>query len=246
MVIMNFLRKLLRIDNIDFDDMDPDTDSQTDVVSDDTNTCVLQSGMEVDLFSSDGIMILSGLIQEINNNNIILTRIPGSLSLSLLELNQKVMIRGYDRGRRPFCYTGFVRNSSRITCEIRDLSYQEINDKRAAFRLRVDQPGFLYKMDPDDSSDKSQTESCRILNIGMGGACIESEFVHNEDEILYLRAYFDGEIEINTRCQVIRVEKYKNNYRYGLLFPSLSQDEQSDFTGKLYKIQVLMRKNANK
>lgn len=227
---MGFFKRILSVRDYE-DDIEYEQDSD--------DHPILKIRTTVDVFEKDGTLVLSGDIMEVNDNMIVLERMPGCLSLALLDLNTKVCIRGYASGNKPFCYSGFVRNSSRVKCEIRDLEKEYMDEKRREFRIRVNHPAQLM------SSEESDSEACVLLNISTGGACVRSEFAHKEDDVILLHADFGGTV-VHMKGLIIRVSpvgRMPNWHDYGILFPSLNEKDLSEFTGKLYKIQGFLRKN---
>lgn len=229
---MWFLNRMLHIDDYE-DDIEEEEEESG-------NSLALHVGMSVDVFTQDSTLALSGDIITITDNDIVLERTPGCLSFVVLELNEKVSIRGYDSDMRPFCYVGAVRNSSRTRCEIRDLDGHYVKERRQSFRIKVDHPSALSLSDKNEDA-----EQCMLLNISTGGACVRSEFLHREDDVIYLQSSF-GDTEVYTRAQIIRVMETPDMpgvYDYGILFPSLDDNGLSEFTGILYKVQSFLRKN---
>ncbi len=78
-----------------------------------------------------------------------------------------------------------------------------------------------------------------LIDISTGGACVESEYVHPEDEVVFLRFKLDDYPTMTFKGQIIRGSEHKDDrFRYGVLFAQLTRDELTNLTRTLYNIQT--------
>ena len=85
----------------------------------------------------------------------------------------------------------------------------------------------------------SNPEECNLVDISTGGACVESEFLHAEDEVLRLRVKLLDYAPMEFLGEVIRVNEYQpGKFRYGFLFAQLKESELTELTRTLYNLQV--------
>lgn len=77
------------------------------------------------------------------------------------------------------------------------------------------------------------------MDISSGGACIESEFLHAEDEVLRLWVKLRDYVPMEFMGEIIRVVEYQpGKFRYGFLFAQLKESELTELTRTLYNVQV--------
>jgi len=198
----------------------------------------LYNGMTLDLETPDGQRVLTGRLAGYNAGDTTLTveRQPGALSLALREPGASLVIRGVDEGMTQFFLKGTVQESTRLVCRLKDLKVRPISEHRQNFRLHVNGPAALYY--PTDET-RSNPEECVLVDISSGGACIESEFLHAEDEVLRLWVKLKDYVPMEFMGEIIRVVEYQpGKFRYGFLFAQLKESELTDLTRTLYNIQV--------
>ena len=91
--------------------------------------------------------------------------------------------------------------------------------------------------------NRSNPEECTLVDISTGGACIESEYLHAEDEVLRLKVKLEDYIPMEFVGEIIRVVEFSpGRFRYGFLFAQLRESERTDLTRTLYNLQVGNRK----
>lgn len=99
----------------------------------------------------------------------------------------------------------------------------EKSDKRKSFRIPVDLPVIIYRR-----KDKGyrNPEKGILVDIGVGGACVDSGYRYAENEILSLRIKLGNYRGISLLGQVIRItEMESGQYRYGILFAQVWDSE---------------------
>jgi len=196
----------------------------------------LRSGMELDISRQDGQPLLSGKITDVSPAGVTLERKPGQFAFEVCELGATVYIRGYNPDATPFDLKGIVEEASRIRYRIKDLSKVSHSEHRNNFRLFMSAPVTLYY---EEDEHFQNPENCELVNISAGGACVQSEYIHGDGEILRLKVQIDDYTPMTFLCQVIRVDEPKPNiFRYGLLFAQLTDQETSALTRMLFNIQT--------
>lgn len=151
-------------------------------------------------------------------------------------MGTSVMIRGFDEQMNQFILKGTVQESTRLVCRVKDLKVRPISEHRQNFRLHVNGPAVLYY--PTDET-RSNPEECLLVDISSGGACIESEFLHAEDEVLRLWVKLRDYVPMEFMGEIIRVVEYQpGKFRYGFLFAQLKESELTELTRTLYNVQV--------
>lgn len=198
----------------------------------------LYNGMTLDLETPEGQYILTGRLSGYSQGDTTLTleRQPGALSLAVREMGTSVVVRGVSESLTQFFLRGTIQESTRLVCRVKDLKVRPISEHRQNFRLHVNGPAVLYY--PTDET-RSNPEECLLVDISSGGACIESEFLHAEDEVLRLWVKLRDYVPMEFMGEIIRVVEYQpGKFRYGFLFAQLKESELTELTRTLYNVQV--------
>lgn len=196
----------------------------------------LSNGMTVTVLLKDGRELFSGKVTAFTKSTMTLERLPGRLSFPLVNMGTSVFVRGLNKDMSPFSIRAVVQSSSRICYKLKDLKAEPFEEQRFNFRLRLNTPASLfYEMDEHCENP----ESCTVVDISTGGACIESEFMHAEEEVLRLKVKIEEYKPMLFIGEVIRVVEYEpGKYRYGFLFAQLQETEQTELTRTLYNVQL--------
>lgn len=198
----------------------------------------LHNGMTLDVETSDGSTLLNGQLTGYSEGDASLTleRLPGGLSFKTREPGTSVLIRGFDEKMAQFILRGTIQESTRLVCRVKDLKVKPIAEHRHDFRLQTSASAALYY--PSDDA-RSNPEDCTLVDISVGGACLQSEYLHAEDEVLRLRVKLADYAPMEFLGEIIRVVEYEpGKFRYGFLFAQLKETELTELTRTLYNIQV--------
>ena len=198
----------------------------------------IYNGMTVNVETTEGAELFSGRITGYAAGSTVMTleRLPGALSFRILELGSSAMLRVCDEEMRQYILKGTVQESTRLVCKFKDVKQKPINETRESFRLPIRSSAELYYM-TDDS--RSNPEECTLVDISTGGACLESEYLHAEDEVLRLKVKLEDYIPMEFVGEIIRVVEYRpKKFRYGFLFAQLKESERTDLTRTLYNLQI--------
>lgn len=198
----------------------------------------LYNGMTLDLESNEGRHILTGRLSGYTEGDTALTleRLPGALSFETRDVGTTVVVRGVSESMTQFHLRGTVQESSRLLCRLKDVKVKSIQEQRHNFRLQLGLPVTMYQ-NFDDA--RSNPEECTLVDISTGGACIESEYLHAQDEVLRLRVKLLDYAPMEFLGEIIRVSEYQpGKFRYGFLFAQLKERELTELTRTLYNIQV--------
>lgn len=188
-----------------------------------------------------GKPLLSGRLKAIDGTNLTIERSPGVLSFDTCEPGMEAVIRGYNSSGTPFDLKCIVVESSRISFRVKDLELIPFDEQRASFRLSINTPVSLYYQE----DERLQTpEVCILVDISTGGACIESEFLHAEGEVLRLKVQIEDYTPMVFLGQIIRVREHSPGiFRYGFLFAQLDEQENTALTRVLFNVQVANKKS---
>lgn len=217
------------------------SDDEYEYEEDDTNEAELpdlHNGMVLNVETAEGEELFSGQVAGYADRDTVITleRLPGGLSFKILELSATVQLRGSDEMMHPFFLKGTVQESTRVVCRIKDVKLKPIPEARENFRLVMRSPAELYYMSDDN---RSNPEECTLVDISAGGACLESEYLHAEDEVLRLKIKLEDYVPMEYVGEIIRVVEFEpGKFRYGFLFAQLSETELTELTRTLYNLQV--------
>ena len=198
----------------------------------------LHSGMTVSVESTEGAELFRGRISGYTGRDRTMTleRLPRALSFRILNIGASVLLRVCDEEMQQFILKGTVQESTRLVCRFKDVKLKPIDETRESFRLPMRTSAELFYMTDDN---RSNPEECTLVDISTGGACIESEYLHAEDEVLRLKVKLEDYLPMEFVGEIIRVVEYRpGRFRYGFLFAQLREAERTDLTRTLYNLQI--------
>lgn len=244
---MGFLSNLFDFvkDNSDEEDEDLEELEEEDEEEDDDNSSVLGHlfrGMPLDVITSNNQLALSGKLTEQKADTLTLERLPGWLAFEIIPVGEPVSVRGYNSRMEQFNLTATVQESSRVLCKLTDIQASSVENQRLSFRIPVNTTAWLYRREDERCQ---RAENCTLVDVSTGGCCIESEYVHEENEVLRIKIKLEDYQPIQFLGQIIRANTYGKLYRYGILFAQLREDELTNLTRMLYNIQIGNRRAWN-
>ncbi len=198
----------------------------------------LYNGMTLDLETNEGQHILTGRLSgyTAGDTTVTLERLPGGLSLQVREVGSSATIRGVSESMAQFFLKGVVQESTRLVCRLKDVKVKAMPELRRDLRLQMGIPVAMYYWTDETFS---HPEECTLVDISTGGACIESEYLHAEDEVLRLKVKLLDYAPMEFVGEIIRVTEYQpGKFRYGFLFAQLNERELTELTRTLYNIQI--------
>ncbi len=196
----------------------------------------LYEGMRLDVALEDGTFLLSGRITQLQADGMTLERLPGALSFKTCNIGATVLLSGYDRKMIGVSLRGTVDRSTRTALKVKDLQVESRNEERESFRLLVNSPASLHRQEDDHFR---KPEECILVDISAGGACVESEYVHVEDEVLRLRVRLEEYAPMDFLGQVVRcTQRPGGRFRYGILFAQLTEEEITNLNRILFNLQT--------
>ena len=196
----------------------------------------LYEGMHLDVMTREGEPLLSGRVIEFSSDSLTLGRLPGELSFRIVPVEAAVSLSGYDRRLIPLSLSGAVQESGRTIFRLKNLKVEHHVEHRDNFRLPFTTPVSLYR---SDDERQRNPEECTLVNISTGGCCVQSEYVHMEDEVLRIRVKLEDYAPLNFLGQVVRcVEHSPGQFWYGILFAQLTEQEITSLNKTLYNLQM--------
>lgn len=196
----------------------------------------LHREMPVEILGENNQIIINGIITEWKGREITLGRRPGGLSMKLCEIGSNVVVQGSNSKMEQLYFRATVAESSRTHIKLKDLVQETHENQRDAFRLVVNAPVSVYSYDDERMT---RPEKCTLIDISVGGCCISSEYLHGEGEVLRIKVKLEDYVDLNLVGEVIRVmERGRDDFRCGILFAQLTNEEHRALTQMLFNLQV--------
>jgi len=196
----------------------------------------LFEGMRIDVTTKEGELLLTGRVVERSGDSLTLGRLPGDLSFKIVTLNSTVSLNGFDKRLIPICLSAVVAESTRTALKLTDLKVENHAENRESFRLPYTAPVSIFRMDDERMRNP---EECTLINISTGGCCIQTEYVHMEDEVMRIRVKLEDYAPLNFVGQVVRcVDRGRGKFWYGILFAQLTEQEIAALNKTLYNLQM--------
>lgn len=196
----------------------------------------LSHKLSVNVFMKSGKHLFDGRIAEFSDTELGVERLPGQLSLELCEPGDELRVRGLAANGKPYELMGTVVQSSRVYCKLENLTMVMHSENRSTFRLPLDCDISVYA---ESDSKLEQPELCRLVNISVGGACFQSEYVHGLGEVLRMEIRIERYAPMVFLGQVIRADEFSPGiFRYGFLFAQLGDQETEALNKILFNLQV--------
>lgn len=196
----------------------------------------LNRGMTISITLSDGDQLLTGRLTSFTSTYLTVERLPHALSFKTCGKGETVYIRGCDQKLMPFVIQGTVEESTRTFFKMKGLKSIPLNEHRDNFRLTLNTPAALYYL---TDAHFENPEVCTLLDISVGGARFQSEFLHAEGEVLNLKVKLEDYVSMDFLGEIIRIQELNSGaFQYGFLFAQLTEDEITTLTKTIYNIQV--------
>lgn len=196
----------------------------------------LFEGMRLDAASKEGDLLLSGRVVERSADSLTLGRLPGDLSFKIIPLNSSVNLNGYDKKLIPISLSGTVEGSTRTALKLKNLKVESHSESRDNFRLPYSAPITIYRREDEQLKNPEQ---CQLVNISTGGCCIQSEYVHMEDEVIRIHMKLEDYAPLKFLGQVVRCSnQVRGLFNYGILFAQLTEPEITSLNKMLYNLQM--------
>lgn len=196
----------------------------------------LFEGMKLDVTAKEGDFLFSGKVTKLFRNEMTLNRLPGALSFKVVPLNTELRLNGFDKQMIPISLSATVVESSRTVLTVKNIKVESHEETRDNFRLPYSAPITIYRYDDEQ---RSRPEDCMLVNISIGGCCIQSDYVHMEDEVIRIHIKLEDYTAMDFVGQVVRCSNQeRGKFTYGILFAQLSEPESMSLSKMLYNLQT--------
>lgn len=198
----------------------------------------------MDVYGKDGRKLCSCRIKEYTAYQIKLERLPGEISLPILNERDQVRLMGYTTDLKNLDLQGTVSKSTRLELDVNQIRRRSYDNVRIAFRQPVDAPAEVYT----DVKDLFKSpEKCMLVNISTDGACITSDHEYEMNQPILLRVeLFPGAGPISFKGQVIRIAEYGDGTEYGIIFAQLTHRKRNDLIRDMEELRERTTKETNR
>ncbi len=193
-------------------------------------------GMPIEIMQDYDTVLIYGKLGRINAMELVVDRIPGVMSFPVLEAGSTVRVRGYDDEVNPILMEAKVVRSSVVECVLGDWLIQSYENLRKSIRYPLSPPADIYAM---EDTRLNSPETCQLINISTGGACITSKHAYAMGEALRLRVeLIKNAGHTSYQCQVVRIiPRRDGSFEYGLLFAQLDKKKMGELLRDIESIQ---------
>lgn len=199
----------------------------------------------MEIYDSKGHKICTCRLTQHTPYQLKFERLPGEISLPILNERDLVQIRGYTKNLQTVDLQGSVSKSNRLELTIGQLHKKTYSDSRTHFRQPVNQPAKIYK-----HTDKNLEEPipCQLINISETGACVETNYNFEPDTLIMLRVeLYPGLGPISFQGQIVREKIMDNDKKeYGILFAQITQRKKHDLESDMEELRDIMSRSTYK
>lgn len=192
----------------------------------------IYSGMQVIVKALDGKMLFIAKLQNPQGNTAELYQYSSTDKFQNIEiLPIPVKLRGYsDCKKKAVFMEANLFPLHEHTWQLDDLVITKIENERAYPRFSTD----IAAVATAAGGTKEREQACKILNISVGGACIQTEYRYHKGDRFLLKARLIEDRPLSVMyCEVLRIaEKEQDGYRfeYGCRFLELTEADQEELT----------------
>lgn len=133
-----------------------------------------------------------------------------------------VQLRGFHgEYQKAFYLSGLISPQDEDVWTVTGLNLTQVTNARAFFRLQADVVATMAHILPNAMRE----QTCKLLNLSIGGACIETSYQYEQGDRFLLKVYLSRNKNASLMfCQVLRITpKEDGNFEYGCRFIDLSK-----------------------
>lgn len=200
----------------------------------------IYSGMRVEVASEDGRMFLTAQLVELRGDRALMEPKSEGNLLAGTEEPIPVVLRGYSSlENKAVVMQGTIRPTMNGMWQAENLVLVKRINERAFFRVDTNIDVGITPM----GSFSTAEESCKLLNISVGGVCIGSKRRHNVGDKFILQAKLLPDLESSLMfCQILRIIERKHDYfEYGCQFLQLTTSDEDRILQVIFNLQRKQR-----
>ena len=196
----------------------------------------IYSGMQVEVASDDGRIFLTAVLVELRGDRALLEPQSEGNLLAGTEDPIPVVLRGYSSmENKAVVIQGPLRPSPNGMWRAENLALVKRVNERAFFRVDTNIDVGITPM----GSFSATEESCKLLNMSVGGVCIGAKRRYNVGDKFILQAKLIPELESSLMfCQILRIIERKHDYfEYGCRFLQLTSSDEDRILQIIFDLQ---------
>lgn len=200
----------------------------------------IYSGMRVEVASEDKRVFLTAQLVELRGDRAQLEPESDGNLLAGTEEPIPVVLRGYSSlENKAVQLEGTIRPDPSGKWQAENLVLVKRSNERAFFRVDTNIDAGLTPM----GSFSKAEETCKILNLSVGGICLGSRERHNVGDKFILHTKLLQELESSLMfCQILRIIERKHDYfEYGCQFLRLSAADEERILQIIFDLQRKQR-----
>ncbi len=196
----------------------------------------IYSGMRVEVTSDDGRMFLTAKLLDLRGDRAQLQPQTEGNLLAGTEEPIPVTLRGYSsKDGKAVVIEGTIRPGPSGVWQAERLVLIKRSNDRAFFRVDTSIDAGITPM----GSFSVEEETCKLLNISVGGACVGTKQRYNVGDKFILRVKLLPDLEPSLMfCQILRIIERKHDYfEYGCRFLRLSTSDEERILQIIFDLQ---------
>lgn len=200
----------------------------------------------VDVSRVSGELLCRGRLARFSAWELRVERLPGELSLPVLEPGDVVHVHGAAADDvEPFVLEAVVVESTRLCLRVDNLALVDDAGRRASARRGVWRPAELF--DLDNPRLRETPVPCEVVNVSMTGACVRTAAEYREGRRLRLRLeLYDRAGVISFVSEVVRASAAPGGgFEYGLLFEELTREKRRYLEDDLREMAARAERRAS-
>ena len=203
------------------------------------------SGMRVEITDRSGNMLFMARVSDLDGSLAYLHQYSeAAIAWEEESPPLPVRIRGYNYHERKAVYMeGAISPApGQNRWQVEGLVVTRICNDRAFFRLETTATAHLSPM----GSLGVEEEDCRLVNISVGGVCVQSEQQLREGDKFLLKIRLLEGLDLSMMyCQVLRITvKERGRYEYGCRFLEMNEADEERITQIIFAAQRQQRSNS--
>lgn len=196
----------------------------------------MYAGMRVEVTAQDGRLLFIAKLLGLQETRAQLHQATKTFLSREMEEPLAVRIRGYsDRDSKAVYLEGKILPAAdEQVWAVTDLTLVKQGNDRAFFRMDIDMDASITPVGRIGAAE----ETCRLLNISVGGVRIASANRHDSGDKLLLSVKLSPEKGPSTMlCQVLRVIEREEGCEYGCRFIELNEADEDRIMQVIFNLQ---------
>ena len=180
----------------------------------------LNTNMPVTILGEAGEHLCTSRMLKSTGSSMVLGRLPGEIKLPSLNAGQSVTVSAFNIDSETIRLSAKVKEATAVSIVLYQLEQIDHITHRGASRLPVNRAGEIFVV----TNGKEHGDiSCKVVDISMTGACIETTYKFAVGDSLRLRfELMQGDGVNSAHAEVVwSKDKGDSLYHYGLLFEEL-------------------------